>query len=109
MKRLVTAIAIVVLSRDGFVLWRLQLGCHRRLSSIGDPTVDKLAQVLTRGTLVLSTDPAYPPQSVRGQGRQTAGRHEVPAEPAHGEPDRRVTTPIPASWWPRPWVWSRAL
>ncbi len=29
----------------------------------GDPNTDKLAQILDRGTLVLSTDPAYPPQS----------------------------------------------
>ncbi len=29
----------------------------------GDPTTDKLASVLARGTLVLSTDPAYAPQS----------------------------------------------
>jgi polar amino acid transport system substrate-binding protein len=28
-----------------------------------DPSTDKLAQVLARGTLILSTDPAYPPQS----------------------------------------------
>jgi polar amino acid transport system substrate-binding protein len=37
----------------------------------GDPTVDKLAKVLARGTLVLSTDPAYPPQSwaVKGAKR----------------------------------------
>ncbi len=32
-------------------------------SSAGDPASDKLASVLARGTLVLSTDPAYPPQS----------------------------------------------
>ena len=37
-------------------------------SSTGDPTVDKLAQVLARGTLVLSTDPAYPPQSMQVKG-----------------------------------------
>ena len=37
----------------------------------GDPTSDKLAQILARGTLVLSTDPAYPPQSfgVEGEDR----------------------------------------
>lgn len=29
----------------------------------GDPTTDKLAQVLARGTLILFTDPKYPPQS----------------------------------------------
>lgn len=32
-------------------------------SSAGDPTRDKLAQILSRGTLVLPTDPAYPPAS----------------------------------------------
>jgi len=31
--------------------------------SAGDPSTDKLAQILARGTLILSTDPAYPPQS----------------------------------------------
>jgi polar amino acid transport system substrate-binding protein len=36
--------------------------------SIGDPTVDQLAQIMTRGTLVLSTDPAYPPQSYAVKG-----------------------------------------
>ena len=34
----------------------------------GDPSTDKLAQVLARGTLILSTDPAYPPQSFRVKG-----------------------------------------
>ncbi len=39
--------------------------------SLGDPTQDKLAQVVDRGTLVLSTDTVYPPQSfaVEGAGR----------------------------------------
>ena len=37
-------------------------------SAIGDPSTDKLAQVLSRGTLVLSTDPAYAPQSYRVKG-----------------------------------------
>jgi polar amino acid transport system substrate-binding protein len=39
--------------------------------SVGDPTVDKLAQVLTRGTLVVAVNSAYPPQSyaVRGAKR----------------------------------------
>ena len=32
-------------------------------SSVGDPSTDKLAQILGRGTLILFTDPAYPPQS----------------------------------------------
>lgn len=34
----------------------------------GDPSTDKLAQVLARGTLVLFTDPAYPPQSYAVKG-----------------------------------------
>jgi ABC-type amino acid transport substrate-binding protein len=41
-----------------------------RPSASGDPSTDKLAQVLARGTLVLSTDPAYPPQSYRVKGAE---------------------------------------
>jgi ABC-type amino acid transport substrate-binding protein len=37
-------------------------------SAVGDPAHDKLAQVLARGTLVLSTDPEYPPQSMAVKG-----------------------------------------
>ena len=33
-----------------------------------DPATDKLAQVLARGTLVMFTDPEYPPQSMRVRG-----------------------------------------
>ena len=38
--------------------------------SLGDPNADKLAQVIDRGTLVLSTDIAYPPQSFSVAGAQ---------------------------------------
>lgn len=34
----------------------------------GDPSKDKLAQVLGRGTLILFTDPEYPPQSFVAKG-----------------------------------------
>src|SRR5215213_11907659 len=34
----------------------------------GDVSTDKLAQVRARGTLVLFTDPAYPPQSFKVKG-----------------------------------------
>jgi len=34
----------------------------------GDPSTDKLAQILARGTLILATDPAYPPQSYLVKG-----------------------------------------
>ena len=57
------------------------------VASSGDPSSDKLAQVLARGTLILFTDPAYPPQSLRGQGRQAPDDHEVRREPAHRQPD----------------------
>jgi polar amino acid transport system substrate-binding protein len=36
--------------------------------SSGDPSTDKLAQVLSRGTLILFTDPKYPPQSFAVKG-----------------------------------------
>ena len=38
----------------------------------GDPSKDKLAQVLARGTLVLFTDPKYPPQSFAVKGAKRA-------------------------------------
>ena len=41
-------------------------------SASGDPTKDKLAQVQARGTLVLYTDPAYPPQSMAVEGATRA-------------------------------------
>ena len=37
-------------------------------STTGDPATDKLAQVLARGTLVMFTDPNYPPSSMAVQG-----------------------------------------
>jgi len=37
-------------------------------ASIGDPTKDLLAQIQARGTIVLSTDPLYPPQSFAVKG-----------------------------------------
>ena len=39
-------------------------------SSPGDPSTDKLAQILGRGTLILFTDPAYPPQSFVVEGAE---------------------------------------
>ena len=38
----------------------------------GDPATDKLAQIKARGTLVLSTDPLYPPQSFAVKGSKRA-------------------------------------
>lgn len=38
----------------------------------GDPATDKLAQVLARGTMVMFTDPEYPPQSMSVKGATRA-------------------------------------
>ena len=38
--------------------------------SAGDPSTDKLAQIKARGTLVLFTDPKYPPQSFVVEGAE---------------------------------------
>jgi polar amino acid transport system substrate-binding protein len=48
-------------------------GPARSVHVAGDPSTDKLAQILARGTIILSTDPAYPPQSylVKGAKRLT--------------------------------------
>ena len=43
-------------------------------ASSGDPSTDKLAQVLARGTLILFTDPKYPPQSFAVKGAQARRR-----------------------------------
>ena len=56
----------------------------------GDPSTDKLAQVLARGTLVLFTDPDYPPQSFAVEGAARAGGHEVRRRRADGRRDHRL-------------------
>jgi polar amino acid transport system substrate-binding protein len=44
-------------------------GADRGVASpTADPTKDKLSQILARGTLVLFTDPEYPPQSFTPEG-----------------------------------------
>ena len=51
-------------------------GASATPSSSGDPAKDKLAQIRARGTLVLPTDPAYPPSSfvVEGAARLAGTR-----------------------------------
>ncbi|MCS7178208.1 MAG: transporter substrate-binding domain-containing protein [Anaerolineae bacterium] len=44
------------------------------------PAADKLAEVLARGTLVVSTDPAYPPQSELVEGAQRAAYTRCPSD-----------------------------
>ncbi len=43
-------------------------GATPRSSASADPSADKLAQIRARGTLVLPTDPAYPPSSFAVEG-----------------------------------------
>jgi len=38
------------------------------LTVTADPSTDELAQILARGTVVMATDPAYPPQSYQVKG-----------------------------------------
>ncbi len=45
----------------------------------GSPSTDKLAQILARGTLILSTDPAYPPQSYLVKGAKRAANSKCAA------------------------------
>ncbi len=56
----------------GFVILLAVAACNGAAASpsasAADPTKDKLAQVLARGTLVLSTDPDYAPQSFAVKG-----------------------------------------
>lgn len=48
-------------------------GAAQSSSTLGNPSKDRLAAILARGTLVLPTDPKYPPASfaVRGAKRAT--------------------------------------
>jgi polar amino acid transport system substrate-binding protein len=50
----------------------LGLSCSGSDDPAGDPELDKLAQILDRGTLVLSTDLDYAPQSFRVDGAERA-------------------------------------
>jgi hypothetical protein len=45
----------------------------------GDPATDSWAQVVARGTLTLSTDPKYPPQSFTVKGAKRAPASRCPA------------------------------
>ena len=74
MKLRLARVAVVVLA-----LSLLGAGCsssstetptRASTSTVGDPNTDKLAQILARGTLILSTDPAYAPQSFAVEGAE---------------------------------------
>ena len=76
-------------------------------SPSGDPTKDKLAQVLARGTLVLYTDPAYPPQSMAVKGATRLANTKC-APNQITRPRSPAMTRRPASSWPPSWASSRA-
>ena len=50
----------------------------------GDPSKDKLAQIMARGTLVLFTDPKYPPQSFAVKGAKRAANTKCAANQITG-------------------------
>jgi len=55
-----------------------------RQGTTADPSTDKLAQVLARGTLVMATDPAYPPQSYLVKSAKRLGRTKCAANQLTG-------------------------
>jgi polar amino acid transport system substrate-binding protein len=76
-RRLFTAallVALVALPPSGVASTPLR-STHRA----GDPSTDKLAQILARGTLILSTDPAYPPQSFTVKTAKRLGKTKCAA------------------------------
>lgn len=68
MRRRVTAAARLAIGATIVSLLTSCGGSGAPGSPTADPSRDKLAQVLARGTLVLSTDVTYPPQSMRVEG-----------------------------------------
>ncbi|MDX6630990.1 MAG: polar amino acid transport system substrate-binding protein [Gaiellales bacterium] len=50
-------------SKSGSATGSTSAGAKSTIQPSGDASTDKLAQVLARGTLILFTDPKYPPQS----------------------------------------------
>jgi polar amino acid transport system substrate-binding protein len=63
---LVLAVATLVAgcgSKGGSATGSTSAGAKSTIQPTGDASTDKLAQVLARGTLILFTDPKYPPQS----------------------------------------------
>jgi polar amino acid transport system substrate-binding protein len=67
-------VALVALPASGVASTPL-----RSAHGAGDPSTDKLAQILARGTLILSTDPAYPPQSYAVKGAKRLAKTKCAA------------------------------
>jgi polar amino acid transport system substrate-binding protein len=73
LRRRSLASAVVLAALVALLIADIAPSAARSQRGRGDPATDKLAQILARGTLILSTDPAYPPQSyvVKGAKRLT--------------------------------------
>jgi polar amino acid transport system substrate-binding protein len=71
--RLLAALAILAVLLAGCGGDDSDSGSRAAADQGADPSTDKLAQVRARGTLILFTDPAYPPQSFKVKGAKRAG------------------------------------
>jgi polar amino acid transport system substrate-binding protein len=71
--RLLAALAILAVLLAGCGGDDADSGSRAAADQGADPATDKLAQVQARGTLILFTDPAYPPQSFKVKGAKRAG------------------------------------
>jgi polar amino acid transport system substrate-binding protein len=69
-RRLASAAAILVLLAAGCGSDDSDGESANSAAQGADPATDKLAQVRARGTLILFTDPAYPPQSFKVKGAE---------------------------------------
>ena len=65
----------------------LSLATGASSGTAGDPSTDKLAQILARGTLILSTDPGVSTAVVPREGREAARAYEVRRQSDDREPD----------------------
>ena len=78
--------ALALAGATGCGSLRLRRRCRRgraasstsAVQPAGDASTDKLAQVLARGTLILFTDPKYPPQSFAVKGAKRPATRSAP-------------------------------
>jgi len=70
MQRLLALAVLVLLVATGCGSGDSDAQSPANAAEAADPSTDKLAQVQARGTLILFTDPAYPPQSFKVKGAE---------------------------------------
>jgi polar amino acid transport system substrate-binding protein len=68
------AVAALLLAAGGCGSDDAETESERAAAEAADPATDKLAQIQARGTLILFTDPAYPPQSFEVKGAKRPAR-----------------------------------